>query len=492
MVRNFIMNAGIDFGTSNCSVGIWENNKPNILNLEGNSISMPSALYTSKEHIEVEAISEVELAKRIRKSKTQQINEARKAKEEGRKYKVLDDNKIENIERGVLRREMAEAAKKLYDNQDVSSSLKSDNSAVFGTAAITQHLREPHEGFFIKSPKTFLGAELGSNHIEVFSEVTKKILSHIKHESENTIGSTVENVVLGKPIKFHGTMGDKGNLQALGILESSAITAGFKDIEFLYEPIAAALDYERTLNKDIVVLVMDIGGGTTDCSMLKVGPSYIDKIDRDESLLGYSGDRIGGMDLDIKLANSILMPYFGKDSLLDSGLRIPSMYYSDAVYVNDVQAQFRFSSEKYGREIRKYYEQAINKNKVSRLLRLYEGNYSYSLNRSSESAKINLSEKESIQLPIEYIDPDLVIDISRKDYKDAIEMELQKIIGIMTEVTKQSSVIPDVIYVTGGTAKSPIIESLIRKQFKDIDIVSGDMFGSVVKGLTTWAHRIWM
>ena len=62
----------------------------------------------------------------------------------------------------------------------------------------------------------------------------------------------------------------------------------------------------------------------------------------------------------------------------------------------------------------------------------------------------------------------------------------------MTEVTKQSSITPDVIYVTGGTAKSPIIDRLIRKQFKDVDIVSGDMFGSVVKGLTTWAHRIWM
>jgi len=488
----YIMNAGIDFGTSNCAIGVWENNKPNVLNLEDNNSTMPSALYTSKDNIEVDEINEAELVDRIKKSKTQQNNEARRAKEEGRKYRVLDDNKIENIERGAMRREAAEAAKKSYDNQDLNSSLKSDDSVVFGTAAINQYLSEPHDGFFIKSPKTFLGAELSSNHIETFSEITKKMLLHIKHTAEKTIGTTIDNAVLGRPIKFHGTMGDKGNLQALGILESSAIAAGFQSIEFLYEPIAAALDYERTLNKDIVVLVMDIGGGTTDCSMLNVGPSYVNKINRDESLLGYAGDRIGGLDLDIQLAHKILMPYFGKESLLDSGLPIPNMYYSDAVHVNNVQAQSRFSSEKYGREIRRYLESSMNKKYVSRLLRLYEGNYSYRLNRSSELAKINLSEGELVKLSIEYIEPDLVIDVSRKDYKDAIEMELQKIMRVMTEVSKQSSATPDVIYVTGGTAKSPIIERLIRKQFKDVDIVSGDMFGSVVKGLTTWAHRIWL
>lgn len=485
------MNAGIDFGTSNCAIGVWENNRPTILNLEDDKSTMPSALYTPKEHIEVDDINEVELTRRVNKAKTQQLNDANKARREGRKHKVLSDDKLENIERGVMRREAIEAAQKLYDSQGISDSLSSGDGDVFGTAAINQHITEPHQGFFIKSPKTFLGAELDSNHIATFSEITKKMLSHIKAKSENSIGSSIENVVLGKPIKFHGTMGDKGNLQAVGILESSAIAAGFNDVEFMYEPIAAAMDYERTLTKDIVVLIMDIGGGTTDCSMLKVGPSYINKIDRDDSLLGYAGDRIGGLDLDIKIANKILMPHFGKESLLKSGLPIPNTYFSDAVNVNDVHAQARFSSEAYGREIRKYFEQAKNKPYFSRLIKLYEGNYSYTLNRSAELAKIKLSDSELIQLPIDYIEPDLEIDISREDYREAIERETNKIINIMTEVTKQSSTRPDVVYVTGGTAKSPIIEKLIRNQFNDIEVVTGDMFGGVAKGLTTWSYRIW-
>ena len=485
------MNAGIDFGTSNCAIGVWKNNRPTILNLEDNRPSMPSALYTPKEHIEVDEINEVELTRRINKAKTQQLNEASKAQKEGRQYKLLDDVKLENIERGVMRREAIEASKKLYEEQSISSSLNADEGEVFGTAAINQHLIEPHDGFFIKSPKTFLGAELDSNHIETFSEITKKMLAHIKYISEKTTGSEIDSVVLGKPIKFHGTMGDKGNLQATGILESSAIAAGFKNIEFMYEPVAAAMDYERTLNKDIVVLIMDIGGGTTDCSMLKVGPSYINKIDRDESLLGYAGDRIGGLDLDIKIASKILMPHFGKETLLKSGLPIPNTYFSDAVNVNDVHAQARFSSDSYGREIKKYLEQAINKPYFSRLIKLYEGNYSYSLNRSSELAKISLSDEALIKLPIKYIEPDLEIDISREDYREAIEIETNKIIRIMTEVAKQSSTSPDVVYVTGGTAKSPIIEKLIRDQFNDIEVVTGDMFGGVAKGLTTWANRIW-
>lgn len=486
------MNAGIDFGTSNCAIGVWENERPNILNLEDGKSSMPSALYTPKEYIDVDEINESELIRRVNKARTQQINEASKAKKEGRKFKVLDVDKLENIERGVMRREAIEAAQKLYDSQSISSSLNTDDGDVFGSEAINQHITEPHQGFFIKSPKTFLGAELSSKHIETFSEITKKMLSHIKSVSENKIGRPIERAVLGKPIEFHGTMGEKGNLQAVGILESSAIAAGFNDVEFMYEPIAAAMDYERTLTKDIVVLIMDIGGGTTDCSMLNVGPSYINKVDRDESLLGYAGDRIGGIDLDIKIASKILMPFFGKESLLKSGLPIPNTYFSDAVNVNDVHAQARFSSEKYGREIRRYLEQAKNKAHVNRLVKLYEGNFNYTLNRSAELAKIKLSDNELIQLPIKYIEPDLEVDISQEDYREAIERETNKIINIMTEVTKQSSMRPDVVYVTGGTAKSPIINSLIRQQFNDVEVVAGDMFGSVAKGLTTWANRIWM
>ncbi|KAF0673777.1 hypothetical protein L247_08355, partial [Salmonella enterica subsp. enterica serovar Worthington str. BCH-7253] len=99
-----------------------------------------------------------------------------------------------------------------------------------------------------------------------------------------------------------GLGGDDANRQAQGILERAAKRAGFQEVVFQYEPVAAGLDYEATLREEKRVLVVDIGGGTTDCSMLLMGPQWRQRADRENSLLGHSGCRVGGNDLDIALA----------------------------------------------------------------------------------------------------------------------------------------------------------------------------------------------
>ena len=84
-----------------------------------------------------------------------------------------------------------------------------------------------------------------------------------------------------------------------------------------------------------------------------------------------------------------------------------------------------------------------------------------------------------------------MIPVSRNDLRDSVKRELDVFIALMKEVETQADTKPDLIYVTGGTAKSPVIEDWIRSNYRDIDIVVGDAFGSVVSGLTTWAHRIY-
>jgi len=127
-----------------------------------------------------------------------------------------------------------------------------------------------------------------------------------------------------------------------------------------------SLFVKRLLNC-YLALVLDAGGGTTDCSMVKVGPSYKGKSVRDESILGYAGTRIGGTDMDIKLAMRKIMPYFGKDSLRNSGLPIPSSVFWNAVSINDVNAQTNFFSEGIGREIEQLIVQATEKSMGSSL-----------------------------------------------------------------------------------------------------------------------------
>jgi len=283
--------------------------------------------------------------------------------------------------------------------------------------------------------------------------------------------------------------GEEGNRQAVTILERAARAAGFDHVEFMFEPIAAALDYERGIDRNVVALILDAGGGTTDCSMVRIGPTYRERSSRTDSVLGYAGDRIGGTDIDIKLAIAKVMPHFGKDTLLHSGLPVPAYHFWNAATVNDVNALADFSSEKSGRELGQLLADAQEKRKVARLLALYRGRHNYRLNRSAELAKIALSERDSVTLPLHYIEPDLAIALTRADLREAVARELGKIVELMRDVATQAQVAPDVIYVTGGTAKSPMIVESIRANFGGVDIVVGDLFGSVTSGLATWAER---
>lgn len=485
------MYAGLDFGTSNCLIGIWKNNAPLLLPLEGQCTRLPSALYTSRQSVTTKKIDQVELQTRIAAAKKRQNAELKTANAENRFVKAFSDSELENYERGIMRREIELRLKDQTQDPSMNDSLYVDSEMAFGEAAIRSHIEDSQSGYFVKSPKSFLGADISNNHIELFSEIITRMMAHIKSNAENSTQSEIENIVLGRPVNFHGTRGEEGNSQAINIIERSAIAVGFKNIEFLMEPMAAALDFERSLSEDLIVLVLDAGGGTTDCSMVQLGPSYIQSNDRTDSILGHSGDRIGGTDLDIKLALKSIMPHFGKDSLLKNGLPIPATLFWDAVTINDVNVQTQFLSPRTQRDIASYLVQAKDKHKFQRFQKLQKERLILQLNRSAELAKINLSEQDSVKLPLDYIEQDFIIPVSRNDLRESIERELKAFVSLMKEVEIQAGKKPDLIYVTGGTAKSPVIEDWIRSNYGDIDIVIGDAFGSVVSGLTTWAHRIY-
>lgn len=137
------------------------------------------------------------------------------------------------------------------------------------------------------------------------------MMVHIRHTAHSQLPEAITQAVIGRPINFQGLGGDDANRQAQGILERAAKRAGFQEVVFQYEPVAAGLDYEATLREEKRVLVVDIGGGTADCSMLLMGPQWRQRADRENSLLGHSGCRVGGNDLDIALAFKNLMPLLG-------------------------------------------------------------------------------------------------------------------------------------------------------------------------------------
>ena len=423
------MIAGIDFGTSSSSLGIWQDGRPVLVPLDGDSVRLASVLHTAR------------------------------TGPRGRE---------------VLTLEQAIAA---------------GHATVFGEEAIQSQIEDPLLGFFVKSPKTFLGAELKRSQLQLFTDIVTRMLAHIREQAEARLGSAFDRVVLGRPVNFHGTRGDVGNAQAMGVLTTAARAAGFRDVDFLLEPIAAALDYERTIDRDQVVLVLDAGGGTTDCSVVRVGPSFRDMAVRDSSVLGNTGTRVGGIDIDIKLALRKVMPLLGLDSLLASGRPVPNDVYWKAAAINDVTAQAEFYAKKTATEIDRLQREAAEPALIERLRTLHDGRLTYRINRSAELAKIGLTDHDPVEVDLHYLEPGLGARVSQADLAAAIDRELTVFVALMREAEAQAQVRPDVVYVTGGTARSPLVERFLRRHYGDIDIVVGDHFGSVASGLTTWAQR---
>ena len=204
------MSAGIDFGTSTCSIGVWRDDRPFLLKLEGDSTRLLSALHSSRPTIGVGAIDDEELKKRIADLKRK--GRAEKAAGKSGSRGKLTDDQLESRARGLWR---------LQTERAIASR------------------RAPGDG----APALYADDE-------------------------------IDAICLGRPVNFHGQRGEVANRQAVAIMETAAVAAGFKYVEFMFEPIAAALDYERSIERDVVALVLDAGGGTTDCSMVRIGPSF--------------------------------------------------------------------------------------------------------------------------------------------------------------------------------------------------------------------------
>jgi len=448
---------GFDYGTSNCAVGVMNNGQPEILSLGDHGRFIPSTMYAPNRDIIVHWLY-------------QQLTEQEQAK-----FKL-------------------QRSQPLQKSQNVLRELKLDGIPTelsFGQAALNNYLEEPEEGYYIKSPKSFLGASgLMPAQINLFEDIVAAMMSNIKTLAEQSQQHEITKTVIGRPINFQGLKGEKSNRQAIEVLTNAAKRVGFKDVEFQFEPVAAGFEYEASLSKETKVLVVDIGGGTTDCSMLLMGPQYSQSIDRKDQLLAHSGIRIGGNDFDIQLALKGIMPSLGMNSALKTGKPMPVNSFNQAVAINNVNEQTQFYSESNRRFLQQLQRDSLEPEVFSRLIKVHDNKLSYRLVNGAEQAKIGLTDHLQQKINLEDLADNLSVDISRQLMLDANTSQLKQIGQMMDEAVLQAGCQPDVIFVTGGTAKSPVLNQFLKTQMPNIPLIVGDHFGSVTVGLARWAKRI--
>lgn len=449
---------GFDYGTSNCAVGVMQNNNPKLLSLGDHGRYISSTLYAPSRDIITSWLH---------------------------KHLTLDEQKNFQQQRQLQLQKGQNALRELtIDGYPTELS--------FGQQALNNYLEEPEEGYYIKSPKSFLGASgLLPQQIDLFEDIVAAMMSNVKTLTEKALGRSVSQTVIGRPINFQGLKGEESNQQAISVLTKAAKRVGFKDVEFQFEPVAAGFEYEASLVQETKVLVVDIGGGTTDCSMLLMGPEQAKHTNRQQDLLSHSGERVGGNDFDIAAALKGIMPSFGLNSRLKTGKPMPSNSYWQAVAINNINEQTEFYSAENGRFLGQLLRDAEQPELVKRLLTVQQQKLSYGIVNAAEQSKISLSEQHKHTIELPDIDDSLVIAIDRADFASACQRELKAISKLMTDAIAQAGVQPDVVFVTGGTAKSPVINQFLQQQFEHTPIVVGDHFGSVTAGLTRWANKVY-
>lgn len=313
----------------------------------------------------------------------------------------------------------------------------------------------------------------------------------IKQRAELSLGYTLSQTVIGRPVNFQAVGGEQSNQQAVGILTRAANRAGFKDVEFLYEPLAAGIDYESDLTQDQKVLVIDIGGGTSDCSFVQMGPSFRNKQQRDADFLAHSGKRVGGNDLDIALSYHGLMPLLGLGSTFKSGLPLPNQAFWQACKINDVNLQSQFYSAQHYRELSAQLRDVSAPDLYKRLIHLQQNKQGHQLVQQAEAAKIALSSSENFNCDLTFLDSSLDKDISINELALAVDDSISQIVTLAKQAIADANTTPDVIYLTGGSAQSPLIKAALKTHLGDIKMVNGDHFGSVTAGLTKWASMLY-
>jgi len=449
---------GFDYGTSNCAVGVMENNTPKLLSLGDHGRYISSTLYAPSRDVIVNWLQ--------------------------KRLSLPEQKNFQQQRQWQLQKGQNSLRELTLDGYPTELS--------FGQQALNNYLQEPDEGYYIKSPKSFLGASgLLPQQMELFEDIVAAMMSNVKSLTEAALGRSVSQTVIGRPINFQGLRGEESNQQAINLLTNAAKRVGFKDVEFQFEPVAAGFEYEASLTEETKVLVVDIGGGTTDCSMLLMGPKQAVLADRTRDLLSHSGERVGGNDFDIAFALKGIMPSFGLNSLLKTGKPMPSNSFWQAMAINNINHQTEFYSSANGRYLEQLIRDAEQPDLLTRLLTVQQQKLSYRVVNAAEQTKIALTEQTEQQIDLSDIDDGLTVDLDRNGFATACKRELNAIAVLMKDAISQANCQPDVVFVTGGTAKSPVLNQFLQQQFQDTPIVIGDHFGSVTAGLTRWAKTIY-
>lgn len=369
--------------------------------------------------------------------------------------------------------------------------------ASFGHGAIQNYLKEDGQGRFIRSIKKFLPASsFKATQIQgklySLEDIIGRFLTELKTRADQITGEDVKSVMLGRPARFSDD--DTKDKTAQNRLYKAAEHAGFKNISFCPEPLAAALDYQKQIQTPKKVLVVDLGGGTSDFTVIELKPGQKNVI----NTLGLGGLSVAGDKLDGTLMTEYIGPYFGtkaqyKLPMSSNITTMPPALRSRLMSPADITLLSRTELMSFVREIRQHITSYEDKEHLENLFRLVEDNLGFALYEEVERCKRTLCSDKKDSFHFHHNDIEIDKNLTYDEFIESNEKNFNSIFNKMNEVLKDSKLKEtdiDTIFTTGGTSHIPYVNSYLSKVFGSQKLHSQEAFHSVIKGLAVKAGEL--
>lgn len=369
-----------------------------------------------------------------------------------------------------------------------------DQTTHFGRDAVLLYLAGA-DGRLMRSLKSLLGSSLLEEETAIgggmlsFRAIISRFLGELRGRAARHLDHQPRRAVIGRPVHF--VDGDAMRDQrAQAALEEAALKAGFEEVSFELEPIAAALDYERRIKHESLVLIVDIGGGTSDFTVVRLGPERMNRVDRSSDILSTAGIHIGGTDYDQKLNLEEVMPLFGFRHVGPSGREVPSPTFLDLSSWHLIHWMYTPRMLRQVRELRGNYTDTRLHNRLLTVLELRLGHL---LATQVEQGKIHSSVHDDIaEIDLSQVEPGLRASFGADDMARELAALLSQVVDCAVECVARAGLEAarlDAIYLTGGSSALRPFQQALRARFPGTAVVEGDLFGGVASGLAYVGQR---
>lgn len=370
------------------------------------------------------------------------------------------------------------------------------NSWFFGNEAIDQYVANDGEGRFLRSIKKFLpeptytGTTIHNRNLNI-SDLVAVFLGEMRKRANRFVGQEVESIVLGRPALY--SLDKENDILAEGRMQKAAEMAGFKEIRFCPEPIAAGLDYTSGSKEERIVLIADFGGGTSDFTLMRAHAGNYSQ----EDILGLSGVFLAGDALDGTMMKDFIAPHFGSNFQYQfpgssNVLTFPRSLLKKICSPAHITHLRERDTWEFLQHIGKFAVSSNDERHIAHLYALVENQLGFPLFNEIEKTKVRLGKMPEVEFVFRNLGIDIHQLIKAEGFRNSVLPTVDEIMTSMHGVFTQSGLTPskvDQVVLTGGSSQFPLLREKLTLVFGPAKLREHDIYESVVNGLAQFALR---